>query len=280
LQQNNLKVLILGCGYVGTYVAHLLLPLCSLLVTTRSKERLLTLKKSFSAALVDTADLTALEDVLKETHILIVTIAAKHSSEYATTYLETALNIKKALTKSSSVTQIIYTSSTSVYGDAEGLVVTEESPCLVLSEQGKLLIETEKVFLSLKNSKTSVVIFRLCEIYGPRRTLLQRVEKLQGKKAPGDGSQPAHLIHVEDVARAIVFATQHPLEGIYNLCDGEKISRKELYDQLCHHYGMSPIIFDPSLPTSHHSGKKQVSNEKILRAGFILKHPRKEYQTR
>lgn len=268
-------ILLLGCGYVGTYTARLLKSHYPLVVTTRSQERLLALKEEFSAALVDTADLDILHDLLAHATIVIVTVAAKTPSQYKEVYLNTALNIKKALAKQSSLKQIIYTSSTSVYGDAGGTVVTEETPCLATSEQGKILIDTEQVFLSLKNTTTSVVMFRLCEIYGPERTLLQRVERLQEKKAPGDGSQPAHLIHVEDVARAIVFAITYPLDGIYNLCDQEKISRKELYDKVCIQYHLPQVEWDPYLRSPHRSGSKILSNEKLLKTGFCLHYPYK-----
>lgn len=263
-------VLILGCGYAGTHTARLLQSHYSVVVTTRSQERLLSLQEEFKAVLLDTSDVKTLHSLLLDQDILIITIAAKNKLEYKQAYLDTAYHLKKALEGIDSLKQIIYTSSTSVYGDAQGKLVTEESPTLALSEQGRILIETEHTLLSLKTPDRKVVIFRLAEIYGPSKTLLQKIQRLEGKKAPGDGSQIAHLIHVEDIARAILFAIKHHLDGVYNLCDNNRISRKELYDQICKNHHLPLVEWDPQLHSIHRSGSKIVSNQKIKETGFSL----------
>lgn len=266
-------ILILGCGYLGLRAARRLQHLGPVHVTTRSEEKLLLLQKEFSASLLTTSDLPALSSLLLKAKTLIVTIGADTASDYQSAYLDTALYIKEALIQNINLNHILYTSSTSVYGDAQGKVVTEESPTLSVSEQGKILIETERVFLSLNSKSTKVVIFRLPEIYGPSRSLQERVERLQGKKAPGDGSQFASLIHVDDIVEAFVFALERNLQGIYNLCSDDHLSRKELYLALCSHYHLPDIKWDPTLLSIHRSGSKQVSNQKIKRAGFMLQHP-------
>lgn len=136
----------------------------------------------------------------------------------------------------------------------------------------KNLIETENILLSLKSESRNVIIFRLAEIYGPSRTWVQKIQRLQGKKAPGNGSQIAHLIHVEDIARAILFAITHHLDGVDNLCDNTRISRKELYDQICNQYHLPLVEWDPQLRSIHRSGFKVVSNQKITELGFTLLH--------
>jgi nucleoside-diphosphate-sugar epimerase len=266
-------ILILGCGYVGLRTARRLQHLGPLHVTTRSQDKLLLVQKEFPASLLSTSDLPALSRLLVKAKILVVTIGASHASEYQSAYLDTALHIKEAICQNSSLTHVLYTSSTSVYGDAQGKIVTEESSTLATSEQGKILIKTEQVFLSLNNTSTKVVIFRLPEIYGPSRSLKERVQKLQGKKAPGDGSQFASLIHVDDIVGAIAFALEHNLQGIYNLCSDDHLSRKALYQMLCSHYDLPDIQWDPTLLSIHRSGSKQVSNQKIKSAGFRLEHP-------
>jgi len=264
-------VLLLGCGYAGLYVARLLKPHYLVTVTTRSAEKKALLSQECHVELLDSANIPSLKELLQDQEILIIMVAASSAAEYHKTYLETALHIKEALSATPSLQCIIYTSSTSVYGDIA--IATEESPCHPLSEQGVILHKTEEVLLSLPIKK--VVIFRAAEIYGPSRTFLQKVEKLQHKKAPGDGLQQANTIHVEDLARAILFAIQYPLQGVYNLCDEEKITRKELYDKVSARYHLPRVQWDP-LARSLHSSRKIVSNEKIKKAGFIFHHPRKE----
>lgn len=266
-------VLIIGCGYVGEKVGLLLKEDPSLVVTTRSEKNALELKKTFSSVTTfDIADIDSLSDLIREQETIIITLAPKNSNLYAETYLKAAFNLKQVINLSP-VKQLIYTSSSSVYGDYKGTSVTEDMPLLGITDQAKILIETEKTLLSLKTTQRTVCIFRVSEIYGPSREFLHRVKSLQGKKAPGDGSQPTNMIHVEDVARAIVFAMKHSLNGVYNLCNEDHMTRKELYDKISNDNHLPLVQWDPDL-TSIHFGRRILSNEKIKKEGFNFTHSR------
>jgi nucleoside-diphosphate-sugar epimerase len=271
-------VLIIGCGYVGTEVGLLLKEDHSLVVTTRSEKRLEELGTLFPlVSSLDINDVDALKTLIDEHEILVLTLAAKDVHSYENTYLKAALHLKKALENNASVKQILYTSSSSVYGDHQGSLVTEESSLLGSTEQSRILIETESILLSLTKPGRTVCIFRVSEIYGPSRDFKKRVESLQGRKAPGDGSQITNIIHVADVAHAIVFAIKHSLNGIYNLCNDEHISRKELYDRISKIYHLPSVEWDPHL-TSIHSGRRVLSNEKIKKRGFSFLYPKESSQ--
>lgn len=268
-------VLIVGCGYVGTHIGLALQSKHPVVVTAKSEESLSRLHSIFPfTQRLDTSNLELFESAVDQHEIIILSLAAKDSLSYETTYLETAKNLKAILKRANSVRHILYTSSTSVYGEQEGRLVDESTPPFSSSPQGKILIETEETLLSLSSEKRKVCIFRLGEIYGPGRELSKRVLSYQNKPAPGDASFPTNMIHVEDISRAFVFAIEHHLAGVFNLIDDDHITRKELYQTLCSQYNLPQVTWDSSLKT-HHSSNKIVSNAKIKNTGFTFKFPKK-----
>lgn len=270
-------VLIIGCGYVGEKVAYQLLDDPSLTVTTRSKERLQFLQAQFSkACLLNTSDLATFKTLLEGHDCVILTMAPKDSNNYESCYLQTMLHLKQAIKDNTTLKQIIYTSTSSVYGECEGKITTEDTPLKTITPQGKTLIETEKTLLSLQTQARKVCIFRVSEIYGPNRSIKERVERLLTKKAPGDGSQLTNMIHVDDLVSAILFAKYHQLDGIYNVCDDEHMPRKVMYDEVSLLHHMEFVKWDPSLE-SMHRGNKCLSNEKLKKTGFTLKFPKRVF---
>jgi nucleoside-diphosphate-sugar epimerase len=268
-------VLIIGCGYVGEKVAYHLLDDPSLTVTTRSKEHLQLLHMHFpNAFLLNTTDLKAFQNLLEGHDCLILTMAPKNVSDYEGCYLQTMLNLKQALTESSSLNHIIYTSTSSVYGECGGQLATETTPLQATTAQGQILIEAENTLLSLKTKERKICIFRVSEIYGPNRSIKDRVERLLKKKAPGDGSQLTNMIHVDDLVAAILFAKNHQLDGIYNICDDEHMPRKIMYDKISQLHHMEFITWDPSME-SIHRGNKCLSNKNLKETGFTLKFPQR-----
>lgn len=271
-----MKVLILGCGYIGQMVGSLLSTHHDVSVTTTSIEKATFLKKDFSNVfIVHSKELDKLEEILDEMDALVVCLAAKNKDSYEATYLDTAKNINLACRVRKKPLQIIYTSATSVYGDHGGKTVHEESPFHASSDAAYILSRAEDTYLSIQNKHVTVCIFRLSEIYGPNREISKRVRYYENKKAPGDGSQYANMIHASDIARAIEFALNKKLCGIYNLTDDEEISRKELYDKVAKKHGLKNVEFDKELHSTH-LGNKLVSNKKIKKAGFKLKVPHRK----
>ena len=118
--------------------------------------------------------------------------------------------------------RIVFTSTCSVYGqhDAE---VSEESPLQPLSLYAKTKLQAES-YLQAENS----LIFRLGTAFGvsdtysrPRMDLVVNYMTTnaltKGELSVYGGSQWRPLIHVKDIAQAIVHNLERPVRGIYNL---------------------------------------------------------------
>jgi len=120
--------------------------------------------------------------------------------------------------------RIIYPSTCSVYGAQEGLL-TEESSFAPLSLYAESKIEAEKVLLAAPNE---TLIFRLGTLFGLSDTYSRlRVDLVlnvltiravrEGHMSVFGGQQYRPLLHVRDVATAMVPQIDTHATGVYNL---------------------------------------------------------------
>jgi nucleoside-diphosphate-sugar epimerase len=121
------------------------------------------------------------------------------------------------------VRDFVFTSSCSVYGNVQGLYeeVTEETPVSPLSAYAHAKLRSEKIILdgAEANPHFHPTILRLTTVFGwSLRPRLDHVTNLFAYKAwkegkitiYGEGVQYRSLVHVRDVARAIVDTMEAP----------------------------------------------------------------------
>ncbi len=265
---------IIGCGYIGKMAGLALKKQGGkVFVTTTSKEKIADLESFFDKVFILRGEESEkLEQVLCEMDTLLVTVAPNSKENYASTYLKTAYAIKNIVPHCRRLKHLIYTSSTSVYGDCRGETVDESWTVKGNSIHSKLLIETEQIFLSLHSTIPFITILRLGEIYGPGRDFLDKIRPYEGATYPFSGKSFTNIIHAEDVVKAITFTFSNVLQGIYNLVNDFHVPRKNFYQILIEKHGLKKIHFDQK-SQSIHSGNKIVSNQKIKQKGFTFIHP-------
>lgn len=271
LQEN---ILILGCGYVGMFLAQYWQKQghCVTGTTTRAS-RIAELESVTSRVAVVTADdATRLQALFQDHDTLVVSVAPRESQNttYQDTYVKTATTVVEALRQSPRIKQVIYLSSCSVYGDRQGQWVDEATPLDPSQRQQQALQEAETIFL---NGFSRPCIFRLGGIYGPGRELLAMFAGLSGMTLPGSGDRIINWIHVDDIVSAIDFAQIHHLQGIYNLVDNSKLSIRQLTDLTCDTYGLPLAQWDPMQLIQPRRSNLRVSNQKIKAAGYSFLHP-------
>lgn len=269
-----MNVAIIGCGYLGSDAAKLWTKKgYRVTATTRHPERLPELSAVAQKSIVlKGSDEEALVPLISNNEEIVVTIAADDVEHYESAYLNTAAAFRHLALENNLPRRLLYTSSTSVYGDHNGQWVDETSELRGKSDQAKILIEAERLYLSLQELGWSVCIFRLAELYGPGRELSKRVQQLQGHTFPGTGKHYTNMIHKSDATFAIDYALRHHLTGVYNLADDDHPTRKELYDKIAQKFHLPKVKWDPTL-TGLHSGDKRVSNHKIKAEGFSFHYP-------
>lgn len=261
-----MEIGIIGCGYVGKALARFWKSAGHRITasTTLSTNRIEDLNAYVDCVEVVQGDLpTFFANAFARQNVLLVSVAARNPQEYEAVYLNTAQALAQAAPKLPFLQQIIYTSSTSIYGDHQGQWVDETTLPAPANRNAHILLEAERI---LEQIQKKICIFRLGEIYGPGREFAERLRHLK-KPLPGTGGNYTNLIHLEDIVGAIDFAMRAGLHGIYNLCNDIHILRQELYNAICEKNGFEKVIWDPAIQ-SMHGGNKRVSNVKLKAAGY------------
>jgi nucleoside-diphosphate-sugar epimerase len=115
-----------------------------------------------------------------------------------------------------------YLSTTGVYGNKDGGLVTEADPVSPKSERGKRRARAEADWLALgERTGIPVQIFRLPGIYGPGRNQIASLRQGKARRIV----KPGHVfsrIHLDDIAQVLAASIRHPRAGaVYNVCDDE-----------------------------------------------------------
>ncbi|AFY99800.1 NAD-dependent epimerase/dehydratase family protein [Calothrix sp. PCC 6303] len=269
-----MNIAIIGCGYVGSAVAKYWHQKMTLMVTatTTTPEKIHELAAFTQKAILLKGDEEEkLQNILKNQDCVLLSIAPGQNNTYEEAYLKTAKNIVKFL-ENTSVKHLIYTSTCSVYGDQNGMLVDEETAIKPSTKNGEILKQTEQTLLSAANDNLHVCILRLGGIYGAGRELVKIYSRVAGKIRPGTGDEPSNWIHLDDIVGAIELARSQNLSGIYNVVDEENLLNREVIARVCETHNLEPVIWDSSQP-SKRNYYARISNQKLKNAGYKFIHP-------
>jgi len=276
-----MRVLIVGCGYVG-------LPLGAELVRQGHEvfglRRSLLAENELKVAGVHplAGDVTKPETLAKlsrQFDWVVNCVAAGGSAEnYRHTYLEGNRNLVSWLADSPPK-KFVYTSSSSVYEQKDGSVVTEKSRVEPDAETAKVLVEAEKVLLdAAAQKKFPAVILRVAGIYGPGRGHWFKQFVKGEARIEGDGSRFLNMIHRDDVAGCIIAALKNGRAGeVYNVVDDEPVSQVDFLKWLAATLGkpLPPAgSKDAGIVRKRGATNKRVSNNKLkTELGYQFKFP-------
>ncbi|MCU7611730.1 SDR family oxidoreductase [Anaplasma capra] len=175
-----------------------------------------------------------------------------------------------------SVRWIGYLSATSVYGDHGGRWVSETSPTHPTEDSGVARLRNENLWLG---SGLPVCIFRLSAIYGPGRSVIEKL--LDGATIPFRHARRfSSRMHVEDIANTLSASISNPRPGnVYNCADDLPTRYAEVITYAASLLGMESKLApelssicdtSPDLPPP----ERRVSNDKIKRElGVALHYP-------
>ena len=274
-----MKLAIIGCGYVGSAVARMWHQAghdVTVTTTTPAKKQQLQAIAT-EVELVTGSDLAGLQQVVSDREVVLLSVGSKERTPqgYRKAYLETAQNVVKAMT-STGVKQLIYTSSYGILKENSGATIDETVEVKPKDEYGEILHQTEQTLLSVPESEFITCVLRLTGIYGSGRELIKIFRRVAGTTRPGKGEEYTNWVHLEDIARAIDFARNERLQGIYNLNSDEFLTIKEFLDRLFTVHNLPSVTWDSTQPSTRASNIK-LSNQKLKQAGFELVHPRIEF---
>jgi hypothetical protein len=184
-----MRVLIIGCGYVG-------MPLGAELVKQGHEvfglRRSLGAEAEFKWAGVKPlmADITKAEQLARlpaayDWVVNCVSASGGGVAEYREVYLRGMRNLIEWLA-ATPLKKFVYTSSTSVYGQTDGSLVKESSPTEPAAETAKILVETERVLLEAARETTPRPFDALCalEPQGKGGPLTPALSPSEGERTP------------------------------------------------------------------------------------------------
>ncbi|GAB5398507.1 MAG: epimerase [Aureisphaera sp.] len=141
----------------------------------------------------------------------------------------------------SSVENIIFVSSTSVYGDAQG-TVTEKDPPKPDTEAGRQLLQVEQLFFT---SRFNTSIVRFGGLFGGSR---QPARYLAGRENLSNGRAPVNLIHRDDCIKLLMTIIKRQAFGhIFNAVHPSHPSKSSYYIQKAKDLGLEPPTYAPDL---------------------------------
>lgn len=261
------RALIAGCGYLGQALADLLTTehwkVEGWTLSPQSAEELSQRGvRAYSIDISNEKDVTA----RKADFDVVVHCASTRGGDvdlYRRVYFDGARNLVNRFGGA----KFLLTSSTSVYAQTNGEIVTEQSPAKPKHEAGKILRQAEDLVLV----KSGIVV-RLGGIYGPGRSALLR--KFLNGEAIVDPSNDRFLnqIHRDDAAAAlrVLLKSTAAAGEIYNVVDDQPILQSECYRWLATKLNRS-LTSSKGSTSSRKRGEsnKRVSNARLRSTGWV-----------
>lgn len=254
------NALIVGCGYLGRRVAALWRSQSRrVFAVSRNPAHLGVDVEPIVADILHTATLGALPEA--DTVLYAVGFDRTSGTSMRAVYVDGLANVLDRLRRPK---RLIYVSSSSVYGQADGMWVDEESPTEPQEESGRIVLDAER---TLRERCPQAMILRFAGIYGPGR-LLRRQTIERGEPIVGDADKWLNLIHVDDGAAAVLAAEQHGEPGrVYNVCDDHPVRRRYYYQTMARVLGapeprfVAPPAGQPLPP--HEKGNRRINNRRF-----------------
>lgn len=257
------KVVIAGCGYLGEAAAGFFLSagwrVCGLCGSLESARRLEGLP--FPVVARDISQPLGEVGEWRQPDLLIHCASSGRGGEeaYRAVYLEGLKHLIAAYDPK----RVLFTGSTSVYAQADGGVVTEDSVAEPDRATGRILLEAEAVALAAGGT-----VARLSGIYGPGRSVLLR-KFLEGTAVlEAGGGRWINQIHRDDAARALVALADAPV-GVYNVSDNTPATQRQVYGWIAAHLGR-PLPPEGPADTGRKRGwtSKRVDNARLRSIGW------------
>ncbi len=205
-------------------------------------------------------------DVLLNVDALIITLPARRTVEGSELYFQAVQQlVDSALAHN--VKRIIFTSSTSVYGEGSG-TLREDSPLRPVTPSGKVLAELESWFHRLPN--TSVDVLRLAGLVGADR---HPGRFMAGKTHVEGGNSGVNLVHQDDVIEAMLLLLSLPKGGhTYNLCAPVHPEKQHFYPALARQLNLPEPQF-AEVAEGDKEGKIIDGSRICKELGFEYQHP-------
>lgn len=263
------KLILCGCGWLGGYLASHFRSDLAIYGTTRSEQKARELSAKGIEPVTFTLD-GSLDELLAiaPDSIFILNIPPGRRNTDLTSFTTAMTRLISALYTHKPPKQLIFISTTSVYGELNGRITTQ-SPVQPNTASGEAHVRLEQE--TLKQAPETGYVLRLAGLTGPDR---HPVNTLAGRTLSG-ATQVVNLVHVQDVVRVTdALIRQQPATKLWQLCSSEHPMRGAYYPKLAKKLGLSAIKFSDELtPQSEPTGKTIDASATLAALNLALDYP-------
>ncbi|KRA96569.1 NAD(P)-dependent oxidoreductase [Devosia sp. Root685] len=275
-----MRTFFFGLGYSSQASAQLMQmsgEFASTLGTVRTSDKANRLTKSGLSAVVfdGTAPGPDVAAVLRDSTHVVVSIAPDETGDVVLRHHRADLDAMPNLQ------WLCYYSTVGVYGDFGGAWIDESAPLSPRNLRSGVRASAEEEWIDYARARgVPLCILRLAGIYGPGRSSFDKLADGTARRVIKPG-QVFNRIHVEDIARVTMLATERRLDGIFNLADDAPGPPQDLITYAAEKMGVEPpaeVDFETAEMTpmarSFYRDNKRVSNRAIKQAlGIELLYP-------
>lgn len=258
---NDLSTTIIGCGWLGKAFGESLAQKGnSVYGSVRNESGFSSLSqlgiRPFELDLQESVSVP--NEICASTRSLVITLPPLHRDE-PMRYHDKLIAL---LGQFSDDVRVIFTSSTGIYPDKEG--VYDESFVFPDDQDSSILNVAEN---AIRENANSHVILRLGGLIGPNR---HPIRYLQGRSEVKNPFGIINFVHQGDCVRAMLSMIENKeTTGTFNLVFPDYPQRKDYYTSAAHHYDLQAPTFSDEAPN-----KRVISSQKITQQlDFEFKFP-------
>ena len=276
-----MRILIVGCGLVGTELARSLRADGHHVIgTTTTPAKVARLSEACDeVAVLAGGDREAVHAAARGADAIVVTAGpaaaqAMTVEQRQRTYRQVLVDTAESVAGVPGRPHLVMLSSLSVYGDAANHlpVIDEDSPLTTSSDPSPAMFqEAERTYRDAAGERLTV--FRCADITGgedpPIADKVRMAHQVLGGSVPFHDEALFYRVHMLDVVRAVKYALDHDVVGTFNLTHAEVPPRMAPYfDALSAIDGLPPLEYRNEL----RAPAVPVSVDRLLATGFRFEH--------
>ena len=285
-----------GAGFIGSHIVRALLEQGALVrvldnFSSGKRENLQGLEKSKNGGRLeihegDVRDASAVADAVRGIEIIFheaAFVSVPESMEKPQDCFDvniTGTSVLFEAARRAGARRAVIASSAAVYGDADALLLIEDTPLRPMSPYAvSKCVDEMYAALYTQSFGFEVAALRYFNVYGPRQRpdsmyaaavpiFIQRMIDNERVTVFGDGGQTRDLIFVGDVVRANLIASEHPNAAgqIFNVCTGAETRLLDLLDVIHKIFPSAPdhVFAEPRAGDIYKSLGSPARAEKVI----------------
>ena len=267
------KILIIGCGSIGTQLAHNLAAKGHDVTGLKRNPPKLDIGE-INCFTADISLAYQLEELPLDFEFIyfIVSPDGRNKESYQTIYEIGLTNLIARFAKEGASPNWIFVSSTSVYGQSEGEWVDEESIAQPDNITSQYIRQAEQQLMDLNPQN---IVVRFSGIYGPGREYLLRMAKQQSV-IQKDPPYYTNRIHQQDCIGVLIFLLEQSLAGVtlkqcYLASDDNPATMWDVMSWLTEHLSCKP----PEVKVNDKEVvmNKRCNNQRLKTLGYDFQYP-------